>query len=316
MKLKFIFIAILIACVSAVGASSLSVSSGYAVSETPVTVTSGGYFGGFDVLPNGDYAVSDSLSLYEMTSGGTVVKTLWSTNTLAYGSFVRYYDGKIYFGESSNGTIKSADLASGVVSDFLTLAGNYDMEFYNGNMYVVAGNSVYDVTGGTTKAVLTVGKVSGALAFDAAGNVYYSPGDENYPAKPNSKNIYKWTAAQLTSGELLTESNAETVLANTDAPGGMLFYNSELYFTDSVTSPAAIKTLSGGVCAQINGYGWMTLLSNNASANGFSVAVSTMDASYNVTNVISTVTAVPEPASAVVLIFGMSGVFAIIRRRK
>lgn len=314
MKKRLFFVFVFVFCVSSLFGATLTVPQGYTVTETPIQIGEGGSFGGMDVLENGNFVVSDCLSIYEMTSAGDFVRTIYSTSDFAWGSFVRYYDGEVYFGESSKNTIKAVNYETGIVRDIATLAGNYDMKVYNDVIYIVAGNSVYSLENGTPQSVITTGVVSGALAFDDVGNVYYCAGEETYPAVQNAKNFYMWTNDLLTSGELLTESNATTYISNINAASGAIWYNGELFYTDSINYPAAIRT-KDDIFSTVtrDGYSWMTLMSENE--NGFSVVLSTMDESYNTTNKIVTLSEVPEPSSLVALFGGVAAIGLNLKRK-
>lgn len=327
-----LLILVAVSLASAAQAGSLSIPAGYACVDTVVNMPAGAYFGGFDILPNGNFVVSDGHTVREITRGGEDVRTLHTYADAVYASFVRYNasNGRVYFGESMNNTIMSVAASGGTASLLATLTGNYDIDFWNGNPYVVAGNSVYliDESTGETDLIASAGLISGPLAFDAAGNLVYGTGNPNWPPTLNDQDIYQWTAAQVAgaAGEgSLTDADAAVIASNVDAPSGFAFNSAgELLFTDSQVAPGVIRVLRGGAgevfatTQPADAYPWTTTLRCDRSSGSISAAVSWFDASWNGHTVISTLTPVPEPSSMVVLcsFIGLAGSARLLLHRR
>ncbi|OFX14099.1 MAG: hypothetical protein A2Z18_00690 [Armatimonadetes bacterium RBG_16_58_9] len=317
----------LVAITVSAGAGSLNAPSRYECVDTVFTMPVGAWFGGFDILPNGNFAITDGYSIREIASSGADVQTLYSYSSMVYGSFVKYNpaDGLLYFGESSYGTIKSVSLSGGAATDFAAVAFNYDMDFLNGVAYVSGGNRVYriDDSTGAADPVAEVGMYSGPLAFDSAGNLIYSPGDDDWQT-PRDQSVFSWTARQLASagnGTLLRAADASVLAGNVSPYGFAVDDNGDLLFSEA-TYPAAIKILSGGSVAELTApadlnYG-ITYLRYNAANGSLSAAVSWFDEYWTQHTVISTLVLVPEPCSALAFcsLIGLAGSTNLLRCRR
>ncbi|HEX5176642.1 MAG TPA: hypothetical protein VFV83_06420 [Chthoniobacteraceae bacterium] len=111
---------------------------------------------------------------------------LFAFSTPAFGAFVVFHEGTVYFGESSAGTIH-AIAADGSGHRLLgTVPGVYDLSFSGGDPYVSSNPetdfskpprneiSRFDLTTGALDSILdTGGDFSGPLEFDADGNLLY-----------------------------------------------------------------------------------------------------------------------------------------------
>ena len=329
-KMFLVIITCVLCAVSIASAGSITAPAGYVCIDTPVNVPASGWFGGFDVLPNGNFIVSDSTCIREINLSGADVRTIYTFDKFGYGSFVRYNaaNNDIYFGESTSNTIWSMPLSGGDASLIATLQGNYEMDFYDGVPYVVAGNSIYklDEAVGSADKIATVGVNSGALAFDSQGNMIYGTGDSNWPMVPNSQNIYMWTAEQVASATgdgVLSGTDATIVAATVDAPSGFTMIGGKIYYTDNVASPGVLKVVQNGsadlfASTSVDGaYPWTTTLRYNTAMGGLSAAVSWSDANWNTFTVISTLVPVTEPSSALVLcsMIGLAFPAGLLRRR-
>jgi hypothetical protein len=336
---------VLIVCGGAT-AGSLVAPAGYVCTDTPIDIPTDGWFGGFDFLPNGNLVISDGYSVREITRAGAPVRTLYtyadpdpSTPDVVettFGSFVRYNPGndRVYFGESTFGTVRWTPLAGGADTLVATLAWNYDMDIWNNVPYVVAGNKVYRVneTTGTVEAVATAGGPSGPVIFDAVGNLIYGTGDYDW-STPNDQNIFMWTSAQVAgagSGNVLTTASATTIGANVNGPGGFALNGlGELLYTDSVGWPASIKALRNGVPETFaetyvpGQYPWTTALRFDAATGDIAAAISWSvytGGKWVTSTVISTLTPaapVPEPSSliAVCSLIGLAASSKLLRLR-
>lgn len=295
--------------------------AGYTLSEVSVK---GWWANGFDYAPNGtDFIVYDE-SLYQLSPDGTVQKTLYTLPAGVYGSFVRVDStaGRVYFGESSNGTISWIDLSdpSNTVHTFASLAGNYDFEFRNSSeAYVVAGSDIYVLnlgTGNSIKLASLGGGVSGAIAVDGTGNLYYGTAAA---WAGSGQSLVKWTASQvdlaLMNGTVLSLADGILLAQNIGSVGGLAVAGSELYMTTSIVSPARVLNYNsldaGGVLSDFalasNNWEWFSGLRYNAATGAISI---------NAGTAIITLTPVPEPTALVGLGFVIIGVAARRRIRR
>lgn len=296
---------------AALSAGSIAAPEGYTSVDTVITVPLGAWFGGFDVLPNGNFVIADGSTIREITPAGIEIRTLYTYPSSVYSSFVRYNSAtdSVYFAESSTNTIMSAPVSGGSAAVVTTLPLAYDMDFWAGTPYVAAGNTVFviDESTGAAEAVAQAGLVSGPLAFDSDGSLIYGTGNPNWPPTTDDQNIYKWSAAQLAgvpASGLLGPDDAVLLAADVNAPGGFAFTaEGELVYTDSQVAPAVLRLVRNGsadLYAPIDIPGelpWATVIRSNPAVGGISVAVSWLDSGWQSHTVISTLMPVPEPSA-------------------
>lgn len=312
-------------------AGSLVPVPGYYCVDTPVTMPAGAWFGGFDVLPNGNFVISDGYSVREITPAGVDVNTLYTYPAYVYASFVKYNpaNNRVYFGETSSHSIMSVPVLGGTASLVANVQFNYDLDFWAGTPYVVAGNTLYaiDESTGQTDAIATAGIVSGPMVFDGAGNLIYGTGNPNWPPTTGDQNIYMWSASQVAGAigpSVLDVSDATVLAAGVNAPTGFAINGlGQLIYTDSQVSPAVLRIVQGGT-AQLytttsvpGAFPWATVIRYNPATDGLSVAVSWLDSNWNAHTVISTLLPVPEPSTAAALagLMCFAAPTSLLRRR-
>jgi len=315
---------------------SLTEPSGYRCVDTTLdaqTLPSNGWFGGFDLLPNGNLAIHNGFAIVESTRAGQYVRTIYDYGQRVWGSFVRYnpYNGKLYFGDSSQNKIKSISLTGGPAADLATLSGNFDLDFWHNQPMAVAGNNIYlinESTGQCTQ-IATAGVNSGPLVIDSLSGLIYGTGTSSWPPQQNTENIYRWTDSQIQSaiqsGTPLTVSEASVLVANTDGPYGFAFNgNNELMLTDTVVSPGEIRLVRNGQVqtfstAQVPGQNpYPTVLRYDKQSGEILTVVSYMDEYWNTYSRLSTLVPVPEPSSvgALCTLFGLAGSLKLLRCRR
>lgn len=326
-----VFALLLVAVPAAVSAGSLFPVPGYYCVDTPVNMPAGAWFGGFDVLPNGNFVILDGYAVREITPAGVDVNTLYTFPGYVYGSFVRYNpaNGRVYFGETSTHAIMSVPASGGASSAVANVQFNYDMDFWSGAPYVVAGNTVYavDESTGQTDAIATAGVVSGPVIFDSLGNLIYGTGNPNWPPTTNDQKIYMWSAAQVAGAAgptVLGTAEATVLAAGVDAPTGFAIDGlGRLIYTDSQVSPAVLRVVQGGTADLFTGtnvpgeFPWATVIRYNPATDGLSVAVSWFDSGWAAHTVISTLLPVPEPPAMAALagLIGLAAPTSLLRRR-
>lgn len=294
--------------------------TGYTLSEVSVK---GWWANSFDYAPNGtDFIVYDE-SLYQMSPDGVVKRTFYTLPAGVYGSFVRVDSaaGRVYFGESSNGTISWIDLTdpSNTVHPLTVLAGNYDFEFRNSTeAYVVAGTDIYvlNLSTGSSVKIASLSGVSGAVAVDGAGNLYYGTAAA---WAGSGQSLVKWTAPQvdsaLANGVVLSLTDGTILAQNIGSVGGLTVAGTQLYLTTSVVSPARVLNYNsleaGGVISDFalasNNWEWFSTVRYNAASGAVSI---------NAGTAILTLTPVPEPTALVGLGLALAGAAARRRLRR
>ena len=218
MKKLLITSAAFFAASTALFAQSLTVSApGYSGAKL-FDASPGFTIGGLAASPAGDlfYIESDSAftapsQLYRRMAGdGYATATpLFSFGASIFGSFVRWESGTVFFGENSTGVIRA--LLPNLTIDLLgTVGGNYDAAFSGGVLHLShnAGgftplnkvsrfNLLPDGGGGlmldaADLIVDTPSDYSGALVFDAGGNLFYGgSGDYGQP------HLHRFSAAEV-----------------------------------------------------------------------------------------------------------------------
>ncbi|MEA1926750.1 MAG: hypothetical protein U9N73_00970 [Candidatus Auribacterota bacterium] len=163
---------------------------------------------------------------------GSTTTVLYDYGSSVFGSFVKLQGEKLYFGESTTGSIKSIPSGGGSADDLFTLANSYDCAFNSqSRMFLSAnpswsGNMLYVWWQGMTdpQVIANVGDNSGPIAFDNNDNLYYGC-STTYP--PGPEDIVYFTAGQVSNaintGIPLTSSDWTVYAAGVNAPGGLSF---------------------------------------------------------------------------------------------
>ena len=185
---------------------------GYGLDEVALPAT--GPIGGLELLPDGNYAVFDSVSVVELSAlDGSLVQTIYTPGSPVFGAFLTLSpDGsKLYFGESSDGKVYEIDLANGnAAREVLDTVFPYDLAFdpqgrpflsyslsFTGGSFV----ALCDFTNGTLDDVITSSYASGPLAFDSDGNLYTAtPDTSSFPPPLDATEVLRFAAADLDQG--------------------------------------------------------------------------------------------------------------------
>jgi hypothetical protein len=319
MKKLSIIAAAFAAATSALSAQSFTPSAGYSsvkLFDTPVGQTISGL--DFDSARNAYYLVGNGTSLpthLEVRSAADSYVTptvLFDYGAAKFGSFVRLQSDKLYFGESTNGTIRVRDLTLGTTSLLATIANNYDLDFGGGVGWLSAdpgfvGNRIFklDLSTGATTQVLNSTDFSGPVALDASGRLYYGA-----TAFGAGGNVYQYSAAEANAGGLTLDaghvlsSNSGNAYFDLDPLSG-------LYQTDFST--VKLLNLTTGTVASVGSTS--DTIGNLASIPGLLALAMTNYAGPGSADDRSSVFAVvPEPSSVLLLAFAAAGLTA--RRRR
>lgn len=309
---NIILLALLLALACSAAQAVALYSPGLNTVDIEISFPSGGFAGGFDVLPNGNYLINDGRSIREISRSGQPDRALYTFESALFSSFVRYNpsNGKVYFGESSNGVISAFTYSDpSDVAYVTTIENNFDMDFRDGQPYVVASNSswtqslIYLVGNSANDLVASCVGPSGPMAFDAAGNLVYIPASYDVTTQ-----ILQWSSAQITGAigpTSLTGANAAP-LATIEGSFGSAFNSAgELMFTNSSIAPAAIQLYSGGTPTNFatfvgGSYPFISMARENSATGAVCAVVSYTDADGIYRTVISQM-AIPEPSSMLAL---------------
>jgi hypothetical protein len=295
----------------------------------------------FDVDSSGDvYYLESAYSGYFPTSTalkkyvhGGATTTLYDFSSGVWGSFVRLIGGDVWFGNSSDGKIRSMPVGGGSATDIITLAGNYDLKFYDdgGQARVFASANpggfgdpdcgIYylfeDIVGWQADLIADVGGYSGPIVFDSAHNLYY--GFPNY----NAGEVVYFTASDVANA-MAEEDYANAELGSSDwtsyaaglkacsyllvDDGGSLYSSSWQGTIERITGPGAFEEF--GSSPNFSGLGHTAYLSGEGGG-GFVLATDYADYSSTVFFITS---AVPEPSTIILALGGVAACGLAFRR--
>jgi len=189
-----------------------------------------GAFDALATLPNSDRIVFDGTIVWREAEDGTFLQLLGTFSAPVFASFVLPDPTSTYalVGESSNGEIYRVDLGGAGLNFLCDLDNNFDARFEDAGHVLVSaatcgwscGNEIHriDLANGATSLVATVSGPSGPLARAANGDLYYGV-NPDFPATTGS--IVRWSAAQVSSGAVLTEGSATPIATGIDPVSSM-----------------------------------------------------------------------------------------------
>lgn len=301
-------------------ANHLTVPKGYGESE----VSFSSKITGFDIAPNGNYIVIMGNKVKEMTPEGTTVQELYKFSDEDYpngvwGSFVQVdaATNKAYFGESSNGWVRSIDLDDLSVQNVALVDGNYDFVMdNNGGAYVNTWSDISYLnlsTGSLDTVVTSASPWQGPMTLDADGNLYY--GTSGY-FEDGAEWLVKWDKNQLDSAKgegSLDFGSGEKIAKGLPMASGMLFDGSDLFFTTNVWggSHSLMVNSSNGLGEFGTSDLWISVLRRNPVTGAISAVLTT-----STNSIVATFDKqVPEPGSLIALVMGLGGVVAFRKRK-
>lgn len=326
-----IILAAAILSICACANASILGSTAYSCSDLFISVPTGSYMGGFDVLPNGNYVINDGNTVKEIKQSGECVRTIYTYGTPQMASFVRCNNGTIYFADSSyeNSMVHSVAIAGGPVADIAQVYGNYDMAFYGDQSYIVNNGSVslLNTNGSTTNVATINGVWSGPVAVDASGNLFFAPS-----AYPAASTLYEWSAAKVQSalgGQTLGAADADLTKVLGGAAGMTFDNQGRLIFSNNSGGQSRIERWDGTSIVELAHYTLTDATSPSVTFLHYDNATGDIYAGLNYYtgdsanpyannfNYISKLAPVPEPSCALALgsLIGLVGSAGLLRRR-
>jgi hypothetical protein len=203
-----------------------SPAPGYALDEIP-SAPGGAYVGGFELLPNGNYAVFDGAAVVEISpADGSVIATIFTPPAPVFGAFLTISPdgGTLYFGESTDGHVWEIDLASGSAGWAIDTVYPFDLAFdpqgraflsYALGFFQGSYVALCDFGSGALDDVVSSPEASGPVAFDADGNLLTATPDfSSWPPPPDATEVLRFAADDVESaiGPTVLDVSAGTVI--------------------------------------------------------------------------------------------------------
>lgn len=205
---------------TAVSAAQVTPSEGFDIGGAIDLSPYCGTFPSVYVFEDSSALVFDGRQISLISGDGTLLRDYGTAPFSVFASFLEVDEaaGIAYVGESSFGTIRSLDLATGQLSPVTTIDFNFDFAFdvVPGLAYVTASpngfgaTEVYriDLLSGQTTLVADIGGFSGPIEVDELGNVFVGVLPGTFPIPPGSVDIVTFDASDVNSGVVLTLSDA------------------------------------------------------------------------------------------------------------
>lgn len=199
--------------------------------------------GGLAIAPDGDLVVYADGEL--VAHGRDGARTIAAFDPPVYGSFVVVApDGEsVYFGESSQWGIYRVPLSGGPPHAVDRLQFAFDLEFDpegRGHISVLTNDPSTDIVlldedpDAPNRSVVTnIPGVSGPIAFDDGGDLYYGTADLS--GDPLRQSLHRFTREQLAlarTGDPLDFSEGELLLDGMDGFYQLLWHDGKLYYSD------------------------------------------------------------------------------------
>lgn len=185
-------------------------------------------------LADGGYLTFDGLEVARWDASGTQQAVLGTLSAFGFPSFIRVDPTGSFalLGESSTSWVMRLDLTTLALTQLVQLNFNYAATFDPDPSVAWisaalggfgAGNDILrlDLATGTAQPVAHVGGPSGPLVTASNGDLYYGTQYDGWPVPPDTQAVIRWDAAELASGALLSELDADVIVDQLDGTSGL-----------------------------------------------------------------------------------------------
>lgn len=323
---------IAVAVVAAVAVSAaLAVPPGYVQQSTPMGAAVASFTYGSD---GALYAISPGSEVTRIAADGSrsaiavtgaafnfVSGMCLAGNTLYVANAVNYGQGALYSVDLSTGAAAKLIDAPAIDKVAVSPAGGVfftdttGTDFFTGEQHGTVAKVVYDAASGAYQARPLVSDLAfpSGLAFNPAGDLYFLQSNMSF-----SGEVYKLTASQLAAG---VPTTPELVAGDLSAGFGLAMDSEgDLFATGGGGLFQLDRNADGGfagTASLFDAHGFSTSVAFTPGANafepgaGFAGGKLSYIGEYGATDLL-TVTTVPEPATAALLLVGV----AMLRRGK
>lgn len=246
---RAILAGLLLAVAMSAQAGYIAAPPGYSVHDTVFQIPAGGYPASFDILPDGSFVVHTGQHILKVAKD-TESSILYSYPEAVFGSIltIDHAGGRIFFGESSNGTIAVMGLDGSDPEIIAAVPFNFDLELNGrGQIFVVWGQQ-----GGEKLVRFTAAQVAGAVGESHLsvedGDILADDVDSPYDIAVDTAGKICFTST-VSTPSTLWRLNGDSVVAMSWMDPEAFHYMSVLYVSVLQRHPDArgFSVLVGGV---------------------------------------------------------------------
>ena len=228
-RFRVLFCAAALAATPVPSAARDTVAPGYRI-DSSIRIP---LYASFTALPGGEVLIFDGVDVFGWIPHARFSSYLGSTSTFGYPSFIRVDPTRTFaiLGESSHGNLFRAEFGTEQVEPLAQVPLNFDAAWEDDRHFLlsaspcmlICGNDIFrvDAASGDRSPVAHVPGPSGPIALSADGALYYGRQSTTYPPPAGSLSVLRWSAEQIRSGNVLSEADAEVVVAGLDGIGSI-----------------------------------------------------------------------------------------------